>query len=181
MSNNTYIIPGYISGNEIKNVRKKLKMTQKEFALFASVSKPTVERWEREEKVSGPIVSLIEILKRDLSIPEKFRIPEKKYKLRLYYMFENTVCTIIDIDEVTRSVSIKNYINNPQFRAFGINTEPTFEDYEEFLESRCFPRSRDKMKLELDRLGIPFYDPILIVEKTGGRMAEDSFWIKIER
>ena len=123
MSNNTYIIPGYITGNEIKNVRKKLKMTQKEFALFASVSKPTVERWEREEKVSGPIVSLIEILKRDLSIPEKFRIPEKKYKLRLYYMFENTVCTIIDIDEVTRSVSIKNYINNPQFRAFGINTE----------------------------------------------------------
>ena len=181
MSNNTYIIPGYITGNEIKNVRKKLKMTQKEFALFASVSKPTVERWEREEKVSGPIVSLIEILKRDLSIPEKFRIPEKKYKLRLYYMFENTVCTIIDIDEVNRSVAIKNYTSNPQFRAFGINTEPTFEDYEEFLESRCFPRSRDKIKLELERLGIPFYDPLLIIEKTEGRMAEDDFWIKTER
>lgn len=181
MSNNTYIIPGYITGNEIKNVRKKLKMTQKEFALFASVSKPTVERWEREEKVSGPIVSLIEILKRDLSIPEKFRIPEKKYKLRLYYMFENTVCTIIDIDEVNRSVAIKNYTSNPQFRAFGINTEPTFEDYEEFIESRCFPRSRDKIKLELERLGIPFYDPLLIIEKTEGRMAEDDFWIKTER
>ena len=181
MSNNTYIIPGYITGNEIKNVRKKLKMTQKEFALFASVSKPTVERWEREEKVSGPIVSLIEILKRDLSIPEKLRLPEKEYNLRLYYMFENTVCTIIDIDEVNRSVAIKNYTSNPQFRAFGINTEPTFEDYEEFIESRCFPRSRDKIKLELERLGIPFYDPLLIIEKTEGRMAEDDFWIKTER
>ncbi len=181
MPQNNYIIPEHITGKEIKSIRKKLKMTQKEFALFSGVSKPTIERWESEEMVTGPIVTLTEIIKRDLSIPEKFRIPEKKYKLRLYYMFENTVCTIIDIDEVTRSVSIKNYINNPQFRAFGINTEPTFEDYEEFLESRCFPRSRDKMKLELDRLGIPFYDPILIVEKTGGRMAEDSFWIKIER
>ena len=37
------------------------------------------------------------------------------------------------------------------------------------------------MKIMLEGLGIPFYDPILIVEKTGGRMAEDDFWIKIER
>ena len=96
-------------------------------------------------------------------------------------MFENMVCTLIDIDETERLVKIKNYIDNPQYRAFGINTEPTYEDYEEFIESRCFPRTRDKMKLELQRLGIPFYDPILIVEKTEGRMAEDRFWIRIER
>ena len=34
------------------------------------------------------------------------------------------------------------------------------------------------MKLELRRIGVPFYDPILIIEKTEGRMAEDKFWIK---
>ena len=28
---------------------------------------------------------------------------------------------------------------------------------------------------------IPFYDPILIIEKAGSRMADDPFWIKIER
>ena len=27
----------------------------------------------------------------------------------------------------------------------------------------------------------PFYDPIMIIEKTEGRMAEDNFWIRIER
>lgn len=59
--------------------------------------------------------------------------------------------------------------------------EPGFEDYEEFLKTRCFPETRDKIKLELKRLGIPFYDPILIIEKTEGRMAEDKFWIRIER
>ena len=37
------------------------------------------------------------------------------------------------------------------------------------------------MKLELKRLGLPFYDPLLIVEKTEGRMAEDDFWLKVER
>ena len=66
-------------------------------------------------------------------------------------------------------------------RAFGVNNEPDYDDYEQFLESRCFPRTRDKMKLELKRLDIPFYDPILIIEKTLGRMEEDEFYIEIER
>ena len=37
------------------------------------------------------------------------------------------------------------------------------------------------MKLQLKELGIPFYDPLLIIEKTEGRMADDHFWIRIER
>lgn len=59
--------------------------------------------------------------------------------------------------------------------------QPDFAQYEEFLESRCFPRSRDKLKLELKKLDLPFYDPLMIIEKTEGRMAEDDFWIRIER
>ncbi len=37
------------------------------------------------------------------------------------------------------------------------------------------------MKLILKDLDLPFYDPMLIIEKTEGRMAEDDFWIRIER
>jgi len=37
------------------------------------------------------------------------------------------------------------------------------------------------MKLVLQELNLPFYDPLLIIEKTEGRMEEDNFWIKIER
>ncbi|MDE6054870.1 MAG: transcriptional regulator, partial [Lachnospiraceae bacterium] len=66
-------------------------------------------------------------------------------------------------------------------RAFGKNDRPTFEEYEAFLESRCFPRERDKMKLILADLDLPFYDPFLIIEKTEGRMAEDDYWIRIEK
>ena len=50
--------------------------------------------------------------------------------------------------------------------AFGVNQLPTYEEYEEFLESRCFPKTRDKIKLELKRLDLPFYDPLMIIEKT---------------
>ncbi len=67
------------------------------------------------------------------------------------------------------------------FRAFEANTNPNYVDYEEFLKSICFPETRDKIKIQLDALGIPFYDPMLIIGKTQGRMAEDDFWIMIEK
>ncbi len=108
-------------------------------------------------------------------------IPEKVYPLRLWYMSGDQVSTIIDVDEQNRKVEIHNYTKDYIARAFGVIERPSFEDYEAFLESRCFPRTRDKMKLVLEDLGLPFYDPFMIIEKTEGRMAEDDFWIRIER
>ncbi len=177
-----YVINEYITGEDIKKLRKTLSMTQKEFAEFVCASKRTVENWESNgTRITGPIVTLFEILNRKPQIAKKLEVPPNELKLRIWYMYEKTVCTIIDVDELSRQVMIHNYIDNPLFRAFGIETEPSFEDYEEFLKSRCFPETRDKLKLELKRLDIPFYDPILIIEKTEGRMAEDHFWLKIER
>ena len=37
------------------------------------------------------------------------------------------------------------------------------------------------MKLILKDLDLPFYHSLMIIEKTQGRMAEDDFWIRIER
>lgn len=118
----------------------------------------------------------------DAAQPEEdFVVPEKKYPLRLWYMEGNHVCTVIDVDERQRKVEIQNYTDDYISRAFGIDEHPTYEEYESFLESRCFPRTRDKMKLMLRDLDLPFYDPFMIIEKTKGRMAEDDFWIRIER
>ena len=95
-------------------------------------------------------------------------------------MKNEILCTLIDVNDVEQTVEIKNYTNNLMFRAFGKNEQPTYKDYEEFLRSRCFPETRDKLKLVLADLNLPFYDPFLIIQKTEGRMAEDDFWIKIE-
>ena len=99
----------------------------------------------------------------------------------IWYMYEQDVCTLIDVNEQERKVKIRNYTDRVMFRAFGTVENPDYKDYQEFLESRCFPESRDKMKLILKDLGLPFYDPIMIIEKTEGRMAEDNFWVRIER
>lgn len=177
-----FITPSSITAKEIKEIRKKLKLTQKEFAEFINCSKPTVERWERsKEPITGPVVLLLKMLLECPEYVEKMRVPEKEMPLRLWYMYKEKVCTLIDVDELKKVVKIRNYTDNLMFCAFGKENHPNYQMYEEFLESRCFPASRDKMKLILKDLGIPFYDPLLIIEKTEGRMAEDHFWIRIER
>ncbi len=182
MNNISYVIPKQIYADDIKALRARLKMTQKEFALFCNVSKPTIERWEMSDKeISGPVTLLLQIFLMHPDIADELALPEKQYPLRLWYYYINTVCTVIDVDIVGQRVKIKNYTNNLVFRAFGKNEHPTFKDYEEFLSSRCIPKERDKMKLVLKDIGVPFYDPMLIIEKTEGRMAEDDFWIRIER
>lgn len=175
-----YIVPTSMTADELKKYRKSLGFTQKDFAELIGVSKPTVERWEVADKpISGPIVLLMRLL--TATYLESVRIPEKKFPLRLWYMYKEEVCTLIDVDERKELVEIKNYTKKKQFQAFGANESPSFADYEEFLESRCFARQRDKMKVILKDLDLPFYDPFMIIEKTQGRMAEDDFWIRVER
>ena len=177
-----YAVKHSIRAEDIRILRKKLKLTQKDFAKLVNVSQKTIERWESENRdITGPVTTLVHILNEYPQIEENLRVPEKEYPIRLWYMFKSEICTIIDVDERGRKVKIYNYTNNFIKKAFGRNEKPTFEEYEEFLESRCFPRQRDKIKLVLEDLNLPFYDPFMIIEKTEGRMAEDDFWISATR
>jgi hypothetical protein len=177
-----YALEEKVTSEEIRQCRKRLGLTQEDFARFANVSKKTVERWEYSKSpVTGPIVTLINILRDRPQIEEEKKIPKRRTSLRLSYMFRDELCTVIDVDEINRSVEIVNYSRHLLKRAFGKIEKPSYQQYEEFLESRCFPPTRDKMKLVLREYDIPFYDPMMIIEKTEGRMAEDDFWIRIER
>ncbi len=182
MGNKKYAVLGYITADVVKRVRKKVNLTQKEFAGFIGVSKPTIERWETgKSKITGPVVLLLQILDEHPEYIDSFLIPPKKYPLRLYYMYKEKICTIIDVDDNNRQVQIYNYTKQVMFRAFGNELNPTYEEYVDFLKSRTFPETRDKLKLVLKDLDLPFYDPFMIIEKTNGKMAEDDFWIRIER
>lgn len=181
-TNKMFALNDRVSGLEIKNLRKKLNLTQQEFSFLVNASIKTVEKWEMsEELIKGQIVTLVKILNEYPDLINNIKIEPSKYPLRLWYMFNNSVCTIIDVDERYRKIEIKNYTNDLIYRAFGSVVNPTFENYQEFLESRCLPKQRDKLKIYLKELDLPFYDPFMIIEKTKGRMADDDFWIRIER
>jgi len=171
-----------ISGKKIRQIRTRLGISRRELANLCNVSLNTIERWENsKENISGMTAAFFKIIEFFPQICEKMEIPETKYPLRLWFLDGDDPCTVIDVDDKIKAVRIKNYTNDYLKCAFGKNVEPSYEDYEEFLESRCFPRTGDKMKIRLEELGLPFYDPMLIIEKTEGKVAEDNFRIVIER
>lgn len=100
-------------------------------------------------------------------------------KMRMEYMHENQLCTVIDVDFQHKKVYIDNKTDRIMLRAFGVNRHPDWEDFTDFLESRCFPRTRCQMKRTLREAGLDSYDPLRIIEETQGRMAEDHHWIRI--
>ena len=100
------------------------------------------------------------------------------YNMRIDFMCEEECCTVILVNFREKKIAIKNETDELIHRAFGIKVKPDWEDFEEFLESRCFPRTRDGLRMILDDIGLDFYDPLAIVEKTKGRMAEDFQWMK---
>lgn len=177
-----YAFKEELTNDDIKNFRELNNLTRSDLADLLNVSKRTVEGWElSDKKINGPATSLLRIFNEYPEMIEKYRIPKKEYPLRLLYMENNDINTIIDVDMINQKVKIKNFTNNLLARAFGPKEEVSYKEYEEFLESRCFPKTRDKMKIQLELLDIPFYDPLLIIEKTKGRMAEDNYYIEIER
>lgn len=182
MKEKQFAVADFTTADEIRRVRNSLDLTQKEFARLIGCSKPTIERWETsDKKITGPVVLLLKMLEREPEYIMELMVPEKEKPLRLWYMYRNKVCTLIDVDEVRQRVTIRNYTDNIMFRAFGCVEKPDYEDYKDFLKSRCFPETRDKLKLVLQEFDLPFYDPFMIIERTEGRMAEDDFWIRIER
>ena len=74
-----FAVNEYVTSDEIKKIRKKLHLTQKEFAQLVGSSKPTIERWEKENaQIRGPIVLLIEMLNHDMDYVVSLKIPPRR-------------------------------------------------------------------------------------------------------
>ena len=104
-----------------------------------------------------------------------------RYKARYDYMLGDDILTSILVDFLHEQINVVDYFSHPMKRAFGVKKRPSWDDFVSFLEDRCVPRSRDHMKLILRDYKLDSYDPFAIVERTGGRMAEDERYIKIYR
>ncbi|MBQ3803858.1 MAG: hypothetical protein II845_09205 [Oscillospiraceae bacterium] len=74
----------------------------------------------------------------------------------------------------------KNYTEQAIKTAFGKNQFPSWADLESFLEERCIPRQRRGLREYLETLGVGEYDPLAIIRKPQGRMAEDDQWMKVQ-
>ena len=101
------------------------------------------------------------------------------FTMRMNFMNGQQLCTVIDIDFKHEVVRMKNYTDRIPLRAFGVVENPSWADFEEFLKERCLPASRAGLKDILREMEVPFFDPLLIIEKTNGRMAGDHQWVQV--
>jgi hypothetical protein len=102
------------------------------------------------------------------------------HELLILYVYDgSTLCTKICADRTARTLTIQNETKDLLSTAFGVIESPSWSDLESFLEDRCISRHRDGLDHYLAALGLDKYDPLEIIRKTDGRMAEDDQWIKI--
>lgn len=98
----------------------------------------------------------------------------------LRFYDEHILCTVIFADFTDRTLEAENHIADPVKTAFGRNAVPSWTDFQAFLEDRCVPRRRSGLREYLESIGVDEYDPLAIIGKTAGRMAEDRQWLEVE-
>ena len=128
--------------------------------------------FDGERIIISPHLSIDEFLENKKSLGHKL--------LRLEFYDGEILCTKIVVDLTDKTLSAENTTKHIVKTAFGKNEVPTWEDLQNFLEERCVPRSRSGIREYLETIGVEEYNPLEIIEKTGGRMAEDNQWIKLE-
>ena len=99
--------------------------------------------------------------------------------LQLQFFHGDSLCTTILADETAEKVLIENHTSDPLYTAFGVNENPGWQDYQSFLEERCIPKSRAGLQEYLNAIGVDEYQPLEIIRKTKGRMAEDRSWLEV--
>ena len=99
---------------------------------------------------------------------------------KLSFFDAQILCSVIYADFTDQTLTVENFVKDPVKTAFGNRPCPSWEVLQAFLEERCIPKQRDGLRQYLQELRLDEYDPVAIIEKTEGRMAEDQQWLRIE-
>lgn len=128
--------------------------------------------FDGERIVLSPALSMEEY------IAQKQAAGHQVYSFRYYDA--DQLCTLIYADFTDQTVQAENYTNKLVKTAFGKKSLPTWEDLLAFLEERCIPKGREGLGDYLIDIGTDEYEPLEIIKKTQGRMAEDDQCLEVE-
>ncbi|NDO18153.1 hypothetical protein FMM68_00505 [Lachnospiraceae bacterium MD329] len=99
---------------------------------------------------------------------------------KLSFYDNKELCSVICADFTDKTLKAQNRTDDIVKTAFGNNKLPMWEDFMNFLQERCIPKERSGIREYLEAIGVAEYNPIEIIKKTKGKMAEDKQWIEIE-
>ena len=167
------LIVGKAGGTASKDSKTyKVSLPTKWIAELSLTDSKMEIAFDGERIIISPRLSMAEYLEK------KKLLGHKLVKFEFYD--GEILCTKIIADFTDETLSVENTTDNIVKTAFGKNEVPTWEDFQSFLEERCVPRSRSGIREYLETIGVEEYNPVKIIKKTSGRMAEDNQWINWE-
>ena len=108
-----------LSAAEVKRIRKMLKLKQKELAELMNVSVKTIAHWEGSGGCAkGTAAVMLDILRERSWLVEELEIPERTFPLRISYMYEERLCTVMDVDDREQRGEDQEFYNRPCFSCF---------------------------------------------------------------
>lgn len=95
----------------------------------------------------------------------------------MYWMWRHEKVSKITFDRKTKFVEVENYSDKIYKLPFGIRTNISYNDFEEFIADRVVPKTRYDIKHVLELINVPYYDPWLIIKVNHGLQYEDYGWL----
>lgn len=106
----------------------------------------------------------------------KHSVKNKVVNYSFIYMYKNEEISKITV-YMDESVTVVNYTDEDWKLPF-LFDNVSRDDVNMLLKGRVFDEGRPDKDDLLRDMGVPFYDPLMIVRKTRGVMIKDYFWLK---
>ena len=97
----------------------------------------------------------------------------------MQYMFKDKCLADIWFDPFTKEVNVQRNIVMPMHTPF-LWGDPSFQQLEEFVASRCLPATRYNIKECLQSLGLQSYNVLDIISKTHGVLVHSWCWFRFD-
>ncbi len=163
--------------NEILRKRKSLKMSQRELANRCQIPQSTIGRIE-----AGTVTPSLQTLQKlakelglEISLTPKNNSFNRWEGLELLCFWEDELVAFIKVNN--NNVKVQRLTNHPVKQIFHDDEMDVFR-LSTVLETRCWQRDCRNIDNYLKKLGIAYYDPLAIVQKTHGVSYNDFLWFK---
>lgn len=149
----------------IKELRTKSGLTQKEFGEKYNIPLRTIQKWERNGSTPPDyVISLVE---------NNMFMEDTELFMECYWKDEKTATVRLD----SQYAYISRYTLHPAKQLFYTDKITRFE-FGEILEDRCWDKHRPDINKILESIGLNEYNPYEICRYTHGQMYQDKIWFR---
>lgn len=162
---------------DLKKKRKRLRISQAELAKWCNVPQSTIGRIEAG--IVTPDLSTLQKISKaidmDIRLVPKSNSANRWEGFEMLCFWEDEVVAFVKVKD--NKVKVQRFTDHPVKQIFSREEMDVFT-LSTILESRCWQRDCRNIDSYLNKLGIPYYDPLAIVQKTHGVSYNDLLWFR---